>query len=420
MRPDISLGQEVDGELHARGLSPTAAARIVGVPDRTLRSQLSGRHPVQPIVAQKLLAHLDEVGPWVNPKARWALVILGKAPDRRGPGSPLTPIDVKVDTVVLGIEVLPERRVDVDASLRSTFFIPVRNGDENKGYGHQGMVGLSAAPGEPVRFALAWWAPYRGREGARWLRIQLSPWFEPHCRLLRRLLRMASSWDAGGLVARRAAVYVARFDVALTYAANPSALVLQRPKAMRFRRVEDEDGAITWYAGSRGGEVYVRVYDYAAHHRVPGPLTRVEAAIQPAPQPELHLLEASVEPDDPFGRVNVLPGLREPFRNIGLGALHAPDLDFGESALLAQAREVGIAWAQAHLATTSSADLVRLEGALAKAAASRMLYSPSRWLMAAWVPLVEDLKLRLLYAEDEEGEALPWWWPEARREDELP
>lgn len=111
-------------------------------------------------------------------------------------------------------------------------------------------------------------------------------------------------------------------------------------------------------------------------------------------------------------------GLRDPFRNIGLGALHAPDLDLGESALLAQAREVGIAWALAHLVVTSPADLVRLQGALAKAAASRMLYSPTDWLTAAWVPLVEDLKLRLLYAEDEEGEAVHWSWPGAEVEDE--
>jgi hypothetical protein len=180
--------------------------------------------------------------------------------------------------------------------------------------------------------------------------------------------------------------------------------------------LQDQEGAITWYAGSRDGEVYVRVYDYAARHGVPGPLTRAEAEVKPSPQPELHLLEASVEDDDPFRRANTNGGLRDPFRNIGLGALHAPDLDFVETALVAQAREGGIAWARRQLAS-SPADLARLDAALAKVSAGPMLRSPSHWLTAAWVPLIEDLKLRLLYGEDEDGEGVHWSWPGAEAED---
>jgi hypothetical protein len=197
---------------------------------------------------------------------------------------------------------------------------------------------------------------------------------------------------------------------------RPSWLVLQRPLAKNFRRVQDEEGAITWYAGSRDGEVYVRVYDYAARHIVPGPLTRVEAAVKPSPQPELQLVEARVEDDDPLRRVNVVPGLRDPFRNIALGALHAADLDFAETALVAQAREVGIAWARRQLAA-NPVDLARLDAALAKVSAGPMLHAPSHWLAAAWVPLIEDLKLRLLYGEDEDGEGVHWSWQGAEFED---
>lgn len=139
MRPDISLAQLVDGELHARGLSPTAAARAIAVPDRTLRSQLSGRQLVPPIVALSLLRFLDSDGPWVNPGARSALVILGKAPDPKGPRSPLSPIDVKVDTVVLTIEVWPERQPEVEDLLKATFTTDIGSA-KLKGYTGQGRA----------------------------------------------------------------------------------------------------------------------------------------------------------------------------------------------------------------------------------------------------------------------------------------
>ena len=150
---------------------------------------------------------------------------------------------------------------------------------------------------------------------------------------------------------------------------------------------------------------------------MPGPLARVEAEVHPSPQPELRLLEARAGDYHPFGRVDGGSGLRDPVRNIGLGALHAPDLDFAESALVGRAREVGIPWTCKHLAATSPTDLARLDTAPAKVGASRMLHSPSDWLRAAWVPLVENLKLGLLYAEDDEGEAVHWSWPGAVLED---
>ena len=165
------------------------------------------------------------------------------------------------------------------------------------------MAGIADTTRRRVCYALAWWNPrFWAEERVRWLRVQLSPWFAPHCRLLRRLLRLSATRDISGWIDLAAAVQVARFDVAMNYRANPSAVILQRPKAQKFCRFEDENGAITWYAGSREGEIYVRVYDYAAYHGVAGPLMRVEAEVHPSPQPQLGLLEASVGPDDPFRR----------------------------------------------------------------------------------------------------------------------
>lgn len=415
MRADIGYGRMVAAELAARGYPTTWVATAIGVPGRTLRAQLAGEYPVHPNVAQRLCKFLDADGPYVFDEVRPVLVILGKAPDPQGPRTPLTPVRLRFDTVTVTLEPTDARRAEVRGVLQRLF--PVHHTGTNvQGYRTPGMAvaGPRLPSGEERPRACAWWDPWA--RGVAWLRFQFSPWYPPHCRLLRRLLRLASARTWSGLLGIPGVTKLARYDLAVDYQAQPAWLILQRPRAELFRMLESNRGSLTWYAGAT--EDAVTVYDYAEKHGVVGPLTRVEARVEPSPQPELHLIRG-VESDAPRPRPVGPEFLPEPFRNVRLGTLHAPELDWAESAFLAQARIHGSPWTLGHLTKTNPADAARLQAALEKARAGPTLRQPSEALVGFWALAVDALRDRLLYRVDDDGDGSHWSDPPVPCDDDM-
>lgn len=140
--------------------------------------------------------------------------------------------------------------------------------------------------------------------------------------------------------------------------------------------------------------------------------------MEPWSQPELHRVRG-VESDAPRPRTAEPEVLPEPFRDIRLGTLHAPDLDGGEAAFLAQARVPGRPWTLAHLAKANPADAMRLQAAVEKARGGSTLRPPSEHLAGSWAFTVEALLERLFYRVDDDGDGSRWADPSVPCEDDL-
>ncbi len=394
MRPGIDLGRLLGAELYARGTTPTEIAKKCGRKGRTIRSYARGEYPIPAAVARELVVALDDQ-PFVFPEVRDALVIRGRAPDPRKPPNLMEPVDIRVDTVILTLEVDESRRDDVGALLVAE--IPGRPRGDNRlpgyRYAAHAMVGSATVT--------AHWDHWR--RTVYWLRLQLSAWEPEHCRLLQRLLRCASERAPSGLLGGGPTIRLARLDVAINYPVEPICLVLHRPRASIYWTLESKDSQRTWYSGVRqDAHLVVRFYDWARCHQQPGPVARIEAQRN---------FRTQIFPRD-------LDGEASPFKNTGLGDLFCPDLDIVETALLSWAREAGLYWTEKRLDKENPADAARLRSAIAKAKASPRLESPTEIMEWMWPYLVELLRTRLFWHEVGEGDLQPWSYPPAPTEEE--
>ena len=399
MRPDIDISGQLAAELAARKINATMIADECSPSPRTMRAYVKGDLPLPPPVAREIIAALDDRGPFALPQVREALVIRGRAHDSRRPPNQVEPRDLRVDTVVLTLEVDATRRDEVAAFLRAHLPSEPKGGNRLRGYR---AAAHARVPDDLGPAITAHWS-HRSPK-VYWLRLQLAPWEPAHCRLLQRLLRCASRRTAGGLIAEGPVLRLARLDVALNYMAEPRWLILNRPLAPTARRIESKDAQVTYYAGSREGcDLLIRLYDYARHHQKPGPVARIEA--------ELHfrrqILPAQLEAQD------------NPFRVVELGLLFCPELTFTQAALLHWARDVGIRWALKQLDQESPEDAARLRDALQKAADSPLLESPSEIMDRVWRYMPELLRTQLFWRETEDGDLQPWSYPPVLSHDEM-
>ncbi len=394
MRPDIDLGRMLNAELYARGTNPTRFAKNADIKGKTLRSYVAGDHPFPPDIARKLVVALDDE-PFVFPEVRDALVIRGRAPDLRKPPKLVEPEDIRVDTVVLTLDVDPSRRPEVSAILAEQLRERLSGKSRLHGYRDARHAAVGA---KTVR---AHWNPSWSTR--RWLRLQLAPWEPEHCRLLQRLLRCSCERTPAGLLGCGPEVRFARLDVAVNYPVEPAWLLLYRPRARTDWTLESRDGMRTQYAGRlKDAELIVRLYDWARYHEQPGPVARIEAQRN---------FRRQISPEE-------LDREESPFKNADLGDLYCPDLGIMETALLSWARDVGIHWVLKQLDKRSPSDAARLRSAIAKARASSRLESPTEILEWMWPYLVEVLRTRLFWHEVGEGDLQPWSYPPIPTEDD--
>lgn len=386
MRPDIDLGRQLASELAGRGLNATKFAQECRVNARTMRSYVNGEFSIPPDVARELIVALDACGGFVHPAVRDALVIRGRGPDLRTPPNQIEPLDLRVDTVVLTLEVDESRRAAVAAFLAAQ--LPPKRKDR---YRLEGRVQLGDGGASII---VSWDGEQRGK--ARRVRVQLAPWEPQHCRLLQRLLRCAALRSPGGLLAEGPVVRFARLDVAINYAAEPRWLLLHRPRASTYRMLESKDFQLTYYAGSRKGcDCLIRLYDHARHHKKPGPVARIEAELHFNPQISPVQLEDQ----------------KNPFRVVELGPLFCPELTFTQAALLHWAKDVGIRWAMKQLDQECPTDAAQLKVALQKAADSPLLEAPSEIMDRFQRYIPELLRTQLFWHEPTPGDLQPWSYP---------
>lgn len=191
MRPDAEVGRLLDAEVRARGKKLPRFAKKVGLPDRTLRSYATGEYPIPPEVARELIVALD-YEPFVIPALREALVIRGNHQDAEEARNLIEPVELRVDTVILTVEVAEKRR-DVLADCIHAQLPEQPMGDNRlRSYREAGHAKIGEA------HFTAHWSPWRNK--SRWLRIQLAPWEPAHCRLVQKILRCACVRSPTGLL----------------------------------------------------------------------------------------------------------------------------------------------------------------------------------------------------------------------------
>ncbi len=270
----------VRAELGARNLKATEIARIIGINARTLRKQLKGEHPLTAGNASKLLAALDEHGPWHRESNRDALVILASRPTvdelvkHRGTGNSAmdregnervppaaTPL-IPFDTLQLTIAVAPEHRDAVTGVIESQ---PDRGRapDIDAHCRHScALIKVGPCGQRPSTAMVVAWDPYGSKRA--WLTAQLSPWCDEHRAFLAQVIT-AAGYSAQHDEPWRG-IRLKRLDLFVDYQVPFKSLLLTRLRARKYRAVQNENGDVTLYAGSRKSEVCARQYDLVRKH----------------------------------------------------------------------------------------------------------------------------------------------------------
>jgi hypothetical protein len=376
----------IRAELGARSLPPTQIARDLGVVGKTLRNQIAGRHSLTAVNARLLLAHLDDLGPWHDPRARDALVTLGSRPTLHetqaflsGAGAartvqpvqriePLPTVPFPVDTVVLNIEVPLKSREAVENEVLAQ---PSHGGGRSLGVQcrhRRAVLKVPAIGNRSGGQVIVVWAPYQ-RSTHWWMRVQFHPGLPGHLDFVWRLLRNAASgypWPEGP------SVTVARVDPFVDVQVPIGDIFPSRPRAQVYRYVASSAGEETLYVGSRTGEAMVRCYDAAAKHGLDtAPISRIEVELKPKTALPLW------SPDlDAFGQRHLA--------DLRLHLAQVPDATIQERAMLMLARREGVAHTRRQLRAQGRRPLRDFDALLEQARSALPIFNVAEHLRGMW------------------------------------
>ncbi len=350
LRVELALRQWTDREL----------ARRVGKSHSTLGNYLRGERPFPDELLVEVLGALRSAGPFRLPGLNEVSVI----PSRGSTDPDILPGSAKVDTVTVVIDVPLEDQ----GWLARWFMKNWKRASSQKArrrargrwsqykFGHAGIVAHHKV----------------GRGESGWLLIEFGAFNRRELDAFE-TIKNRLSWTACSLVDR---MRVERLDLAVDYPVHPTWLLLRKPGVRGYEHIVNRRGECSVALGSRRSRWYLRCYDLAARHGLPGPMTRIEVELKP---------------EGGWSAADVRALSDNPFEDLFLGELTAPDLTDEEFVQLQLARVWGLKARQ----KVPGAGWAALEGAMAKAAASARL-RPNEDIAKVWVPLQEFLALLFL------------------------
>ena len=347
LRAELALRQWTDREL----------ARRVAKSHSTLGNYLRGERPFPDDLLVEVLATLREAGPFRLPGLNEVSVI----PIRGSTDPDILPGSPKVDTVAVLIDV----PLDDQERLAQWFAMNWKRATSQKARRRaRGRWGQ-------YKFAAAGIVAHRkvGKAASGWLLVEFRAFNSRELEAFETIKNFVAP-VTGSLVRR---MRVARLDLAVDYRVHPTWLLLRKPGVRGYEHIVNRRGECSVALGSRRSRWYLRCYDVAARHGRPGPMTRIEVELKP--EGGWSAADVRALGDNPFG-------------DLYLGELTAPDLTDEELVQLQLARVWGVKARQ----KVPGAGWAALERAMAKAAASARL-RPNADLAKVWVPLQEFLAL---------------------------
>ncbi len=347
LRVELALRQWTDREL----------ARRVGKSHSTLGNYLRGERPFPDELLVEVLGVLRSAGPFRLPGLNEVSVI----PARGVPDADILSGSARVDTVAVLIDVPLE-----DQGWLAWWFA--------KHWKRATSVkSRKRAPGRWNRYRLGTGGivAHRnvGKEPAGWLLVEFRAFDEHELNAFETIKNRVSPITCS-LVDR---MRVERLDLAVDYPVHPTWLLLRKPGVRGYEHIVNRRGECSVALGSRRSRWYLRCYDLAARHGLPGPMTRIEVELKP---------------EGGWSAADVRALSDNPFEDLYLGELTAPDLTDEEFVQLQLARMWGVKARQ----KVPGAGWAALERAMAKAAASARL-RPNEDIAKVWVPLQEFLAL---------------------------
>ena len=371
-----SLAEMLRMELAARCMSWRDLGKLVGKSHSTLGNYLRGAREFPPELLANILAVLRNLGPFCVPGLEHTAVIptLDALPEY--PNLEITPHGFPmpyglagIDTLWVNFDIPEDRQQEVHEHLRAVHQeLRVRRGMRG---GDEAVFALS--PWEPVGAERKSTAPivsHRkvGRSPKDWMRVQFSNLRLDQAQAYFRLDRVIRNGDP--LVAVR----LKRIDFCVDYPVDPRWLVFSRPRARTYEWMTSFAGVHGIGIGRRGGPgLYLRCYNAAVVHQLPGPLTRIE--IEWTPERGLTWADFAQDFQNPFDRVWV-------------GTLTAPDLTSREILYLQQSRVSGL---PAYRKTLERSDRLVLDSAIEKASTAPRI-RPHQDFHAKWVYIKEQVR----------------------------
>jgi transcriptional regulator with XRE-family HTH domain len=349
LRAELVLRQWTDREL----------ARRVGKSHSTLGNYLRGERPFPDELLVEVLGALRAAGPFRIPGLNEVSVI----PIRGVTDSDILPGSARVDTVAVLVDVPLEDQVRL-----ARWFTHWKRASSQKAR----------------RRARGRWHQYRfadggivahhkvGRDASGWLLVEFRAFDVEELNAFETIKNFVAPNDAS-LVDR---MRIARLDLAVDYPVHPTWLLLRRPGVRGYEHIVNRRGECSVALGSRNSRWYLRCYDAAARHGLPGPMTRIEVELKP---------------EIPWSASEVGALSDNPFEDLYLGDLTAPDLTDEELVQLQLARVWGVKARQ----KVPGAGWAALERAMAKAATAARL-RPNADIAKVWVPLQEFLAFLFL------------------------
>jgi|GEM_PF-5711929 len=376
-RDPISIADALRAELAFRQITYRELGRRIGKAHSSLGNYLRGEREFPPEVLSEILALLHSEGRFLIPGlAETGVIPTLDAP----PGYPTLDTspyrfprpygNAWIDTLWVNIDIPVEWQEPVHRHLQAKY--------TNAGRRHP-----AARQGDTDAYRLSPWKPVGaerkkaapivshrkiGRGEKDWMRVQFKM-TDP--------AQVAAYWKlADPLLFRRRAgcVRLKRIDFCVDYPVEPMRLVLQRPRARIYEWMTSFQGAHSIGIGRRGGPgVYLRCYDAAHVHDLPGPLTRVEVELRP---------------DAALTWADFRSGFKNPFEALWVGTLTAPTLTSREVILLQQARVSGLT---AFRKMLGSRERSEFDDAITKSGDAPGL-RPAQDFHAKWVYMKEMLR----------------------------
>lgn len=350
LRAELALRQWTDREL----------ARRVAKSHSTLGNYLRGERPFPDDLLVEVLATLREAGPFRLPGLNEVSVI----PIRGSTDPAILPGSPKVDTVSVLIDVPLEYQRRLARWFAKHWNRATSQKARSRARGRWGQY----------KFADAGIVAHRkvGKDASGWLLVEFRAFNKWELNAFETIKNFVAH-ATGSLVLR---MRVARLDLAVDYPVHPTWLLLRKPGVRGYEHIVNRRGECSVALGSRRSRWYLRCYDAAAKHGLPGPMTRIEVELKP---------------EGGWSAADVRSLSDNPFEDIYLGELTAPDLNDEEFVQLQFARAWGVKARQ----KVPGAGWAALERAMAKAAASARL-RPNEDIAKVWDPLQEFLALLFL------------------------
>jgi transcriptional regulator with XRE-family HTH domain len=350
-----SLGDALRAELAIRQWTDRELARRVGKSHSTVGNYLRGERPFPDDLLADVLAVLLEAGPFHVPGLAQVSVI----PTRGSTWPAALAGSTSVDTVTVVIDVPLGDQMEISSWLDSHWRRATSQKDRRRSrrrwhqyrFGDGGIVSHHRV----------------GMNPAGWLLVEFRAFDDDERNGFDTIKNFLPRTDYT-LVDR---MRVVRLDIAVDYPVHPTWLLLRRPGVRGHENIVNRRGECSVALGSRSSRWYLRCYDRAAKHKLPGPLTRIEVELKP---------------ETPWTAADIQAMSDNPFERLYLGELTAPDLTDEELLQLELARVWGVKARQ----KVPGASCAALERAMSKAAAAPRL-CPNRDVSRVWAPLRELL-----------------------------